>query len=146
VSELVVSVALPLTVGMAARTRYPQLTHHPRRCLDLAGLSLLLVVFVGTGYARPLLGSSQLWEAVLFGFALVAGGAAVGMLAGWLISPSPPVRWGLAYPIAMREFGIATAVALVVAPRAGGFGGVYGVIMMLIATVTATLLRRRSPT
>lgn len=54
VSELVLSVAVPLVLGVAARTRFPQLGRHPGRFLDLAGLSLLLVVFVGTGYARPL--------------------------------------------------------------------------------------------
>jgi hypothetical protein len=43
----------------------------------------------------------------------------------------------------MREFGIATAVALAVAPQAGGFGGVYGVVMMLSAAVAASIIRRR---
>jgi bile acid:Na+ symporter, BASS family len=142
VSELVVSVALPLIVGVALRTRYPQLGNHHRRFLDLAGLSLLLVVFVGTGYARPLFESSQLAEALLFAVVLVAGGAAVGLLACRLISQSRPARLALAYPIAMREFGIATAVA----PRAGGFGGVYGVIMMLTAALTAMVVRRQAST
>lgn len=145
VSELVLSVALPLTLGIAARTRYPQLGNHPRRFLDLAGLSLLLVVFVGTGYARPLFESSQLGEALLVAGALVGGGAAVGLLACRQISRSRTSRVGLAYPIAMREFGIATAVALIVAPRAGGFGGVYGVLMMLTAALTAPVVRRQTP-
>ena len=146
VSELVLSVALPLTLGVAARTRYPQLGSHPGRFLDLAGLSLLLVVFVGTGYAATLFESSQLGQALLFAVALVAGGAAVGLFACWRISRSRPSRLAIAYPIAMREFGIAIAVALIVAPHAGGFGGVCGVIMMLSAALTATIVRRRTST
>jgi len=145
VSELVLSVGLPLIVGVGARSRYPRLGNHPKRFLDLAGLSLLLVVFVGTGYARPLFESSQLGEALLFAAALVAGGAVIGLLASRLITPPRAIRLGLAYPIAMREFGIATAVALSIAPRAGGFGGIYGVVMMLTAALTAAIIRRRTP-
>lgn len=143
VPELALSVALPLAVGVALRSRAPVLASHSRRCLDLAGLSLLLVLFVGAGYARPLFETAQLGEAVLL--ALVLG--AVGAATAWAFTARArgPMsrRVSLAFPIGMREFGIATAVALIVAPRSAGFGGLYGVIMMTLAAATATALRRR---
>lgn len=148
VPELVLSVALPLAAGVALRSRLPALGAHPRRCLDLAGVSLLLVLFVGAGYARRLVETVQLGQAVLLALVIVAGGAA----AAWAFAsavPHPasgpaPGRVGLAFPIGMREFGIATAVALIVAPPAAGFGGLYGVIMMTLAAATASVLRRRA--
>ncbi len=65
VFELVASVALPLVVGVMIRTRSAVVARHPRRCLDLAGVSLLLVVFVGAGAARPWLLSSRAGGATL---------------------------------------------------------------------------------
>ncbi len=53
VFELVVSVALPLVAGVMIRTSSAVVARHPRRCLDLAGVSLLLVVFVGVGSRPP---------------------------------------------------------------------------------------------
>lgn len=146
VPELVLSVALPLAGGVIVRSHFARLADHPRRFLDLAGLSVLLVVFVGAGYARPLFESAQLGGAVLFAAALVVAGALIAAAFGRLLPGARSRRVGLAYPIGMREFGIATAVAVAVAPRAGGFGGVYGVMMMLAAAATAAAMRRKSRT
>lgn len=143
VPELLLSVALPLTGGIALRSRYPQLVAHPRRFLDLAGISLLLVVFVGAGYARPIFGSARLADAALFAALLVAGGTVVAVAFGRFVPGSGSHRLGLAFPIGMREFGIATAVAVTIAPRAAGFAGVYGVVMMVVAATTASISRRR---
>lgn len=144
VPELALSVTLPLVVGVTLRNRVPILSSHPGRCLDLAGLSLLLVLFVGAGYARPLLETAQLGEAVLLALVLGAGGASVAWAFTARALGSVPWRVSLAFPIGMREFGIATAVALTVAPQSAGFSGLYGVIMMTLAAATATALRRRA--
>lgn len=143
VFELVVSVTLPLVVGVLIRSRSAMVALHPRRCLDLAGISLLLVVFVGAGAARPLLLSSRIGEAALFAVALVVWGGGLGAAVGSAIGRTRPVRLGLAFPVGMREFGIATAVALSIAPNAAGFGGLYGIIMMLSSAGVAHVLRRR---
>lgn len=152
--ELVASVALPLVLGVVIRTHSAAVARHPRRCLDLAGVSLLLVVFVGAGAARPLLLSSRLGEALLFAVALVVWGGLLGGAVGAAAGRRRPVGLALAFPVGMREFGIATAVALSVAPRSAGFGGLYGIVMMLGATAVAHLLsltrssdpaRRRRP-
>jgi len=142
IAELVFSVALPLVAGVALRTRFTTLARHPRRWLDLAGISLLLVVFVGAGAARPVLLSARLGEAVALATALIVWGAALG--AGVAISTrhARKIQLALAFPVGMREFGIATAVALSIAPRAAGFGGLYGVLMMLAAAGAAAGLRR----
>jgi len=141
VTELLLSVALPLGVSVVLRTRLPALAAHPRRCLDLAGCGLLLVVFVGAGEARGIFLSGRLGLAVACAGVLTLAGAAAGLLAG-SIARTTAERLALAYPVGMREFGIATAVAIAVVPRAAGFGGLYGVVMMLAATASAGLLRR----
>ncbi len=141
--ELLLSVALPLAGGVTIRSRYPELAAHRRRFLDLAGISLLLVVFVGAGYARPVLGSARLVDTALFAALLVAGGAVVAVAFGRFVPGSGSQRLGLAFPIGMREFGISTALAVTIAPRAAGFAGVYGVIMMVVAATIASISRRR---
>jgi predicted Na+-dependent transporter len=143
VPELVLSVALPLAAGVTVRSRYAGVGAYPSRFLDLSGISLLLVVFVGAGYARPLFTSARIGQAIAFAAVLVVSGAAVGTATGVRAARSTPIRLAVAYPIAMREFGIATAVALLVAPRAAGFGGLYGLMMMFIAAGTASVIRRR---
>jgi BASS family bile acid:Na+ symporter len=139
VFELVVSVALPLIVGVAIRTRSAAVARHPRRCLDAAGISLLLVVFVGAGAARPLLLSSQIAQALLLAVALVVFGGVLGTVVAWAMGRTRSIGLALAFPIGMREFGIATAVALSIAPGAAGFGGLYGIIMMISAAGVAFL-------
>ena len=145
VFELVVSVALPLVAGVMIRTRSAVVARHPRRCLDLAGFSLLLVVFVGAGAARPLLLSSRLAEAALLALALVVWGGLLGAAVGAAMGRTRPISLALGFPVGMREFGIATAVALSIAPGAAGFGGLYGIIMMLSAAGIAHVLSRKGP-
>lgn len=145
VAELVLSVGLPLGAGVAIRERWPRMATHPRRWLDLAGVSLLGVVFVGGGSARPLLLSGRITEALLFVAVLIVAGMALGSIAFALGRRSPSVALGAAFPVGMREFGIATALALAVAPNAAGFGGLYGILMMLSATLLASAIRRAMP-
>jgi BASS family bile acid:Na+ symporter len=144
VFELVLSVAVPLLVGVTLRSRVALVAAHPRRCLDLAGLSLILVVFVGAGQARPLLLSGQIGEAAGLAAALVAAGAILAAVVAVASKRPKPAALAIAFPLGMREFGIATAVALAVAPRAAGFGGLYGVLLMLASTTAAASLRPRS--
>ena len=103
-------------------------------------MSLLLVVFVGAGAARPLLVSARVGEALALASGLVVWGALLGT---GVFAPHRRDRsagLALAFPLGMREFGIATAVALSVAPLAAGFGGLYGILMMFVAASSAALL------
>ncbi len=143
VPELVLSVAVPLAAGVAVRSRTPRLAAHPRPLLDLSGAGLLLVVFVGAGGARSLLLSAGIGKALLFAALLVLAGSIVAGTFAALAGGAAERRIALGCPIAMREFGIATAVALAIAPGSAGFGGVYGVVMMLGAAAAATVMRRR---
>lgn len=143
VSELVLSVAVPLLLGVALRSRSRAVARRPRRCLDLAGISLVLVVFVGAGAARPLLLSADIGEAAALALALIAWGISLGAAVGVLTPAVRSIKLAVAFPVGMREFGIATAVALAVAPGAAGFGGLYGVLLMIASATLATITRRR---
>jgi BASS family bile acid:Na+ symporter len=148
VSELALSVLVPLVVGVALRSRFPALGLGERsaRSLDLAAVSVVLVVFVGAGAARPILGSGLgiAVEAVLLCAAVVVAGLSLGRLVGVVSGRSSEAdARALLFPVAMREFGIATAVALAVAPRAAGIGGLYGVVLMMSAAAYAKFVRRR---
>lgn len=143
VVELVLSIGLPMLLGVLARERFARIAAHPRRCLDLAGVALLLVVFVGAGGARPLLFSARIGEATLLAVVLVLAGLGLGLLAIRCWHRQPAAGLAVAFPIGMREFGVATALALAVAPRAAGFGGLYGVLLMLAATLVAGVGKRR---
>jgi BASS family bile acid:Na+ symporter len=142
VVELALSVALPLVAGTTVRTRWPAVARLDARWLDLAGLSLVLVVFVGAGSARPMLSGHMVGPAVAAAAALVVVGALVGGAVGMVVPGGRRARVAVAFPVAMREFGIATAVLLVVAPASAGFAGVYGIVLMLGATAAAGALRR----
>ena len=142
--ELTLCVALPLVAGVALRTNVSALAGQAARCLDLAAISVVLVVFVAGGAARGIVGTLSLPAAVGACLGLQALSYAVGFVAGWVMRFPRAVRRAIIFPIGMREFGIATAVALTVTPEAAGVAGVYGVLVMITGPALAMNLRRRS--
>lgn len=141
ISQLAVSVALPLVVCVALRTRFHGLARHGARSLDLAALAVVLVVFVSAGRIRPLLGSAALGVAVGLCLLLLAAQLGAGWLCGVGLRLSPAERSAILFPIGMREFGVAAAVAFATAPASAAIAGVYGVVLMIVSPVVARLLR-----
>lgn len=143
ITELGLSVTLPLIVAVAIRTRLSVVARYRTASLDVAAVSVILVVFVAAGYARDLSGWSAAAGAAGLALALQAGAYAVGWATFRLLrSPGEVVR-AVLFPIGMREFGIATAVALVAVPSAAGVAGLYGVLLMVSAPALALLIRPR---
>lgn len=145
VTELAFSVTLPLLIGIALRSRFPALQAQRARSLDLSAFGVLLVVFVGAGQAHHLIFSGAILPAILLCIALQAVGYTVGSLFGLVVRAPLQIRQALLFPIGMREFGIAIAVALSVAPASAGLAGLYGVILMIGAPLVARVWRRQHP-
>ncbi len=102
------------------------------------------MVFVGAGSARATLQGDRAIEAVIICLILVLVGGALGMMTGFLLRLQRADRTAVLFPIGMREFGVATAVALVVAPRAVGIAGLYGIVIMASSAALAARLARSS--
>ncbi len=141
--ELVLSVALPLVVGVAARTCVPALDRLGARALDLSAVCVVLVVFVTMGSARPWVLSASLFPALALCSGLLVLAYTLGFAVAWPWRHEPHVWRALVFPIGMREFGIAAAVALVVSPDAVGVAGIYGTLLMITAPVLAQRMRPR---
>ncbi len=141
-AELVFSVALPLLLGVALRTRFPLLARRRQVFLDVAAVSVILVVFVGAGSARGLPVSGVLLAVVLACVTLAVIGYAAGCGAGAVLRLSRAERRAILFPIGMREFGVATAVAVAIDPPAAAIAGLYGIIIMAASTAVASALAR----
>jgi BASS family bile acid:Na+ symporter len=143
ITELAVSVSLPLVVAVVLRTRFDALARYGAAALDLAAISVVLVVFVAAGYARELSGWRAAAGAAVLALALQTGGYVLGWGASRALRFPRAVTRAVVFPIGMREFGIATAVALETAPSAAGVAGLYGVILMVSAPVLAGVMKPR---
>ena len=141
IGELALAVALPLVASVALRSRVPALARQATRCLDLAALSVVLVVFVAAGSARDIVASLSLLGALGVCAALQAVGYGTGLALARTLRLRRPEARALIFPIGMREFGIATAVALAVAPRSAAVAGIYGVMVMVTGPALAMWLR-----
>ena len=141
VIELALSVAVPLLLGIAVRSLVPAVDRLRARALDLAAVCVVLVVFVSVGSARSFVLSGSLLPCVGLCAVLLAVGGALGGAVAWPWRRQPGVATALAFPVGMREFGIAAAVALVVRPGAVGVAGVYGAMLMAGAPVLARWAR-----
>ncbi len=139
--ELGLCVALPLVAGITLRSTVPALSRQAPRCLDLAALSVVLVVFVAGGSAHELLGTWDLPAAAGAALLLQALGYGAGIGFGAALRLPRASRRAVLFPMGMREFGMAVAVSLTVAPETAAVGGVYGVLVMVTGPALAARLR-----
>ncbi len=142
VGELGLSVLLPLLAGVLLRVRFPGLARHRHLFLDLSAACLVLVVLAGMGPARPALLSAALLPIILLAGAVLLAGGALGWGLGWVLSLPHRTAAAVGFPVAIREFGVAIAVAVAVLPRAAAVAGVYGILMVAGAGTVAAWLGR----
>lgn len=142
--ELALGVALPFVAALAVSGS----TRVPRRLLtrgaDLSAAAVVYVVFAGTGDARHVVASGRIVVAMLLCLALVVAGAAAGRAAGILARATGADAAAVLYPVAMREFGLATSVATLVAPPSAAIAALYGIILMIVTPVVAGRTRSSS--
>ncbi len=142
IAELTLSVAVPLVVGVGLRTWWPGLHALRSRALDLSAVCVVLVVFVSVGSARAFVLSASLLPCIGLCAVLLVIGYGLGLALAWPWRHHAHLWRALVFPVGMREFGIAAAVALAVSPGAVGVAGVYGAMLM---TTAPTLARRLRP-
>ena len=142
VDELGLSVLVPLLAGVLLRVRFPGLARHRHLFLDLSAACLVLVVLAGIGPARPALLSATLLPIVLLAGAVLLAGGALGWGLGRGLSLPHRTAAAVGFPVAIREFGVAIAVAVAVLPRAAAVAGVYGILMVAGAGTVAAWLGR----
>jgi BASS family bile acid:Na+ symporter len=141
IAELTLSVAVPLVVGVGLRTWWPDLHRLRSRALDLSAVCVVLVVFVSVGSARAFVLSASLLPCIGLCAVLLVISYGLGLAVAWPWRHHAHLWRGLVFPVGMREFGIAAAVALAVSPGAVGVAGVYGAMLMTTAPALARRLR-----
>jgi bile acid:Na+ symporter, BASS family len=141
IAELALSVAVPLVVGVGLRTWWPRLHGLRSRALDLSAVCVVLVVFVSVGSARTFVLSASLLPCIGVCAVLLVIGYGLGLALAWPWRHHAHLWRALVFPVGMREFGIAAAVALAVSPGAVGVAGVYGAMLMTTAPALARRLR-----
>jgi bile acid:Na+ symporter, BASS family len=141
IAELTLSVAVPLFVGVSLRTWWPGLHRLRSRALDISAACVVLIVFVSVGSARAFVLSASLLPCIGWCAVLLLIGYGVGLALAWPWRHHAQLWRALVFPVGMREFGTAAAVALAVSPGAVGVAGVYGAMPMITAPALARLLR-----
>lgn len=144
VEELALSVLLPLLIGVAVRARWPEVRRFGTAFLDLSAVCLLLVVLAGTSSARGVLLSSAIVPAFLLALGLLLGSGSAGWALGRVLRLGRSEALAVGFPVGIREFGVAIAVAEVIDPSAAAVGGVYGLVMVGTVGVLASRLGRRA--
>ncbi|MHB1527049.1 MAG: bile acid:sodium symporter family protein [Candidatus Dormibacteria bacterium] len=141
--ELAVSVLLPLIVGVSLRARFPIVARWHHLWLDMSAVCLVLVVLAGTASARSVLLSTAVLAMLPLVMGLLLGGGAVGWGLGRVLRLNHRKAAAVGFPIGIREFGVAIAVAVAVAPRAAAVAGVYGIVMVALSGTLATWMGKR---
>jgi BASS family bile acid:Na+ symporter len=147
--DLLLGVVLPFVAGLALSTSRriragtgPALSE---RGVDLSAVAVVYVVFAGTGDARDIVtAADRLVVTALLCLALLAVGATAGRLAAVLVRAGRRDGAALLYPVAMREFGLATSVATLVAPPSAAVAALYGIILMIVTPPFASRTRTAS--
>ena len=141
--ELVLSVLLPLVVGITLRSRFPAIARWRHLFLDLSASCLVLVVLAGATSASGVLTSPAIFGMLPLVAALLAGGGLAGWGFGRVLRLRRRQAIAVGFPIGIREFGVAIAVAVVVAPRSAAVGGIYGILMVAVAGTLASRMSAR---
>lgn len=141
IAELALFVVVPLLVGVGLRTSVAAVDRLRARALDLSAVCVVLVVFVSVGSARSLVLSASLLPCLGLCAMLLIVSYSLGFAVAWPWRRDGQVWRALVFPVAMREFGVAAAVALAVNRDAVGVAGIYGALLMVTAPAVARRLR-----
>ncbi len=134
-------VLAPLAGGLALRGARPSVA---RAASALNGLSALTVCVLLYAALSAVSGGGQLVQDAIGSVAFMIAAGALAFLATRVLSDLDQAAVGLT--TWLRDFAVAAALASqAFGSRAASVAGIYGALMLLGGTVTATLLRRRLP-
>lgn len=134
-----VVVLLPLAVGVALRSAAPGLRGRDAERDGIAALTVVVLVYASLSGER---GAHQLGTALIAGACFLAGSALLAVVWARRTAAAAVAVPG-AFAIGMRDFAVAAALA----SQAFGNGaavvpGVYGVVMLLAGSATASTFAR----
>jgi len=141
--ELGLIITLPFIIASGLRTRYNNLAKYETEFGGLSALAVVLLIFVvGGSLASFGLNLEVGWLALAcLGFNLAGYG--LGLASSWLTHQKLPETIALIFSSGMREFGIATTVALDFLPPGAALApALYGMIMMLSASLLASYFKK----
>jgi BASS family bile acid:Na+ symporter len=132
-------VLAPLAGGLALRGIRPGIE---RAAGALNGLSALTVCVLLYAALSGVSGGGQLVQDVVGSLAFMIAAGALALLATHVVSELDAAA--VALTTWLRDFAVAAALASqAFGSRAAGVAGIYGALMLLGGTISATLLRRR---
>jgi len=141
--ELLLIVLFPFLVGSTARQLIPRLAAFQVEFNAVCALAVVFLTFVVAAQIRALgLGASLVFA---LGGAIVLNAFGYGL--GWVLASrlglSREQRRAAILSSGMREFGIATAVAITFLPAgAAAVPAIYGLVMLVSAGAIASTMRR----
>ena len=140
--ELGLIITLPFVISSILRTRFTTLAHYETEFSALSALSVILLIFVvGGSIASFTLDWGVAWL-VLACLIFNLAGYGMGIALSWICHQKGPEATALIFTSGMREFGIATTVALGFLPAGAALApAIYGIVMMLSATLVASRIR-----
>lgn len=146
VLELGLVITLPFLATSGLRTRYKQLENYETEAGGLSALAVVLLIFiVGGSISGFSLNLEVVWVAVAC-LVFNLGGYLLGLLIWYFSGRRPSNLVALVFSTGMREFGIATTLALNFLPKGASLApALYGLIMMLSASIIATYLKPLFP-
>jgi BASS family bile acid:Na+ symporter len=144
VVELGLIIILPFIIASGLRTRYKQLEKYETEAGSLSALAVILLIFVvGGSIADYTLNLEVVWIAVAC-LVFNLGGYLLGFGLAFFSKRQLPETVALIFTSGMREFGIATALALNFLPKGASLApAIYGLIMMVSASALATFLKNK---
>lgn len=133
-------VLLPLAAGLLLRGTCP---HLARTNGALNGVSALTVCVLLYASLSAVTGGARLAQELISCLAFMLAAGAVALAAVRLRSAADPAA--IALTTWLRDFAVAAALATqAFGAAAGSVAGIYGAVMLLTGTITATVLRRRA--
>ncbi len=145
VVELGLIITLPFMVASGLRTRFKRLENNEAEAGGLSALAVVLLIFIVGG---SLSGYTLNFEVVIVGLACIAfnlGGYLLGLLIWYFSNRKSSNLAALVFSSGMREFGIATTLALNFLPTGAALApALYGLFMMLSASFIATRFKNRA--
>ena len=145
--ELLLIVLLPFVVGSSARQLLPRLAAFQIELNAVSALAVVFLTFVVAAQIRALGIGGSLAFALGGAILLNAFGYGLGWFLGGRLGLPLEQRRAAILSSGMREFGIATAVAITFLPAgAAGVPAMYGLVMLVSAGAIASTMRRARDT
>ena len=141
--QLLLIVVVPVMIGLSIRTKFKCLKRYKEEFTSLSSLMVILLIFaVASNSAEQILDTSLIGLALIL-LTLNLSGYGAGYLAARILRIKEVKSY--IFTIGMKEFGIATAVAVQFFDSDAAVpAAIYGVIMLVTAPIMTRILRNRS--